>query len=47
MKNNKLVSIVIPCYNQAEYLEGTVDSAIEQTYPNYVNAILQNKEMKI
>ncbi len=36
--NNKhedpLVSIVIPCYNQAQYLEEAVQSAISQTYTN-------------
>ena len=34
MENNNLVSIIIPCYNQAQYLEEAVQSAIEQTYPN-------------
>ncbi len=33
-KKYDLVSIVIPCYNQAQYLEGSVQSAIKQTYPN-------------
>ena len=31
---NDLVSIIIPCYNQAQYLEEAVNSAIKQTYPN-------------
>lgn len=34
MKKYDLVSIIIPCYNQAEYLEESVHSAISQTYPN-------------
>ena len=34
MKINDLVSIIIPCYNQAQYLEESVQSALDQTYPN-------------
>jgi len=34
MKKYELVSIVIPCYNQAQYLEEAVQSAVDQTYPN-------------
>ncbi len=34
MKRNDLVSIIIPCYNQAQYLEESVNSALEQTYKN-------------
>ncbi len=34
METNDLVSIIIPCYNQAQYLEESVQSAIDQTYPN-------------
>lgn len=29
-----LVSIVIPCYNQAHYLPDAIESALNQTYPN-------------
>ena len=33
-RENDLVSIIIPCYNQAQYLEESVQSAVDQTYPN-------------
>jgi len=32
MQSNETVSIVIPCYNQAQYLEESVLSAVNQTY---------------
>lgn len=31
---NKKVSIIIPCYNQAEYLTESFESALQQTYKN-------------
>lgn len=31
---NELVSIVIPCYNDARYIEQSVFSALNQTYPD-------------
>lgn len=34
MNSNPLVSIVIPCYNDAQYIEQSVQSALNQTYPN-------------
>lgn len=33
MKNALLISIIIPCYNDAQYIEQAVDSALNQTYP--------------
>jgi glycosyltransferase involved in cell wall biosynthesis len=30
---NPLVSIIIPCYNDAQYIEQSVHSALNQTYP--------------
>lgn len=34
MKNNKLVSIILPVYNVEEYLEECFNSIVEQTYSN-------------
>ncbi|MTH17540.1 glycosyltransferase [Flavobacterium sp. LC2016-01] len=34
MKNNNLISIVIPCYNDVQYIRQSVNSALNQTYPN-------------
>jgi glycosyltransferase involved in cell wall biosynthesis len=32
---NQLVSIIIPCYNQAQFLPETLQSVLEQTYSNW------------
>lgn len=32
MENNSLISIIIPCYNDAQYIEQSVLSALNQTY---------------
>ncbi|TCN56392.1 glycosyltransferase family 2 protein [Flavobacterium circumlabens] len=34
MENSKLVSIVIPCYNDKAYIEESVNSALNQSYEN-------------
>lgn len=33
MENSTLISIVIPCYNDWQYVEKAVNSALNQTYP--------------
>ncbi len=34
MKDNPLISVVIPAYNAGPYIEQAVDSIVNQTYPN-------------
>jgi hypothetical protein len=34
MENSNLISIIIPCYNDAQYIEQAVNSALNQTYSN-------------
>lgn len=35
MADSTIVSVIIPCYNHAKYLFASVDSVINQTYPNW------------
>jgi glycosyltransferase involved in cell wall biosynthesis len=39
MENSYLISIIIPCYNDAQYIEQSVLSAVNQTYP-YIEVIV-------
>lgn len=32
---NPLISVIVPCYNQAQYLDECLQSVVEQTYPNW------------
>ena len=35
MRSNSLVSIIVPCYNQAQFLPETLESIMQQTYENW------------
>ncbi len=35
MRNPDLVSVIIPCYNQAHFLGEAIESVFKQTYPHY------------
>jgi len=45
MKAPSLVSIIIPCYQQAHFLADAIDSALAQTYPN-VEVVVVNDGSK-
>lgn len=32
---NPLISVIVPCYNQAQYLDECLQSVYDQTYPNW------------
>ena len=34
MPESGLVSVIIPCYNQAQFLPEAIESALAQTYPH-------------
>lgn len=40
MKNNTKVSIIMPCYNSANYIEETLDSVLKQTYEGEIEVLL-------
>lgn len=42
MENNKIISVVIPCYNQAEFLPETLDSLIAQDYGGWEGIIVND-----
>lgn len=37
-----LISIIVPCYNQAQYLSDALDSVLAQTYPNWECVIIND-----
>jgi glycosyltransferase involved in cell wall biosynthesis len=39
---NNLVSIIVPCYNQAQYLDECLESIFNQTYPNWECIIIND-----
>jgi glycosyltransferase involved in cell wall biosynthesis len=40
--NNPLVSIVVPCYNQAQFLDEALQSVLDQTYSNWECVIVND-----
>jgi glycosyltransferase involved in cell wall biosynthesis len=40
--NNSLVSIIVPCYNQAQYLGEALQSVLDQTYTNWECVIVND-----
>jgi glycosyltransferase involved in cell wall biosynthesis len=42
MNNSILVSVIIPCYNQAQYLDETLQSVLNQTYKNWECLIIND-----
>jgi glycosyltransferase involved in cell wall biosynthesis len=40
--NNPLVSIIVPCYNQAQYLNDALQSVLDQTYPHWECIIIND-----
>lgn len=42
MQNNKLVSIIVPCYNAAKYIGKTIESVEAQTYVNWEMLIIDD-----
>jgi glycosyltransferase involved in cell wall biosynthesis len=42
MENSRLISIIIPCYNQAQYLDETLQSVLNQTYSDWECLIIND-----
>ena len=37
-----LVSVIMPCYNQGDYMPEAIESIISQTYPNWECIIIDD-----
>ena len=42
LKEESLVSVIVPCYNQAQYLSEALDSLLAQTYENWECIIIND-----
>lgn len=42
MENNSLITIIVPCYNQAQHLGESLQSVFEQTYKNWECVIVND-----
>lgn len=42
MGDKKIVSVIIPCYNQAKYLPETLDSLMLQDYKDWEGIIVND-----
>lgn len=42
MEENTLISIIVPCYNQAKYLDECLQSVLDQTYQNWECIIIND-----
>lgn len=40
--NKHFISVIIPCYNQGQFIDETVDSVLEQTYQNFEIIIIND-----
>jgi glycosyltransferase involved in cell wall biosynthesis len=45
MRNNKLVSVIVPTYNSSSYVEACLQSIIEQSYENIELIVVDNNSM--
>jgi len=43
LKGNPLISIIIPTYNRAQYISDSLDSVLNQTYPNWECIIVDDR----
>ena len=43
MRPQPLVSVCVPCYNGAEFLERTLESVLAQTFTDYELVVADNK----
>ena len=41
-QNDPLISVIVPCYNQGQYLDEAVDSILAQTYQNFEIIIIND-----